>query len=80
MMDCPKILQLKYLKNKIINSRQRYSCKAFNGRYTVIQKSSTREKATKKQALALYLKDLGFKFIERLLKFSNKPLWKPSHP
>ena len=70
-MNCPKCSKGSNNKDGLIKGRQRYLCKGCNYRYTVEQRSGTGDKATKRQALELYLEGLGFRSIGRLLKFSN---------
>ncbi|MDE1890815.1 MAG: IS1 family transposase [Planctomycetota bacterium] len=70
-MDCPKCGGKVYCKDGIVQGRQRYLCKGCRYRYTVEQRSGIGDKATKRQALELYLEGLGFRSIGRILKFSN---------
>ena len=70
-MNCPKCKKEKNCKSGIIKGRQRYKCKDCKYYYTVEQRAGTADKATKRQALELYLEGLGFRSIGRLLKFSN---------
>lgn len=71
MMDCPKCNSSDYCRDGIVKGRQRYLCRGCNYRYTVIQRSGTSDKATRRKALELYLEGLGLRSIGRLLKFSN---------
>ena len=75
-MECPKCAQQASCKDGIVKGRQRYLCKNCSYRYTVAQRSGTGDKATKRQALELYLEGLGFRSIGRLLKFSNVSILK----
>jgi len=70
-MDCPKCGGKEHCKDGIVKSRQRYLCKSCRYRYTVEQRAGVADKATKRQALELYLEGLGFRSIGRILKFSN---------
>ena len=70
-MDCPKCGGKVYCKDGIVQGRQRYLCKGCRYRYTVEQRAGIGDKATKRQALELYLEGLGFRSIGRILKFSN---------
>lgn len=70
-MDCPKCEGKASCKDGVVKGKQRYLCKKCNYRYTVLQRSGTGDKETKKQALELYLEGVGFRAIGRLLKFSN---------
>ena len=70
-MDCPKCDGKRYCKDGIVQGRQRYLCKGCRYRYTVKQRAGVSDKATKRQALELYLEGLGFRSIGRILKFSN---------
>ena len=70
-MDCPKCGSDDYCKDGIVKKLQRYLCRNCHYRYTVTQRSGTADKATKRQALELYLEGLGFRSIGRFLKFSN---------
>ena len=70
-MDCPNCSSSNYCKDGIVKAKQRYLCCTCKYRYTVLQRSGTGDKATKRQALELYLEGLGFRSIGRLLKFSN---------
>ena len=67
-MDCPKCGGNVYCKDGIVQGRQRYLCKGCRYRYTVEQRSGTGDKATRRQALELYLEGLGFRSIGRILK------------
>lgn len=75
-MDCPRCGKQAGCKDGIVKGRQRYLCKNCKYRYTVKQRSGTGDKATKRQALELYLEGLGFRSIGRLLKFSNVSILK----
>ncbi len=70
-MDCPKCGGKVYCKDGVVQGRQRYLCRGCRYRYTVEQRSGIGDKATKRQALELYLEGLGFRSIGRILKFSN---------
>lgn len=70
-MDCPKCSSGNYCRDVIVKGRQCYLCRDCSYRYTVVQRSGTSDKATKRKALELYLEGLGFRSIGRLLKFSN---------
>ncbi len=70
-MDCPKCKSEKKIKNGIINSVQRYKCKACGYNYTVGKRSCDYPVSTKKKALQLYLEGLGFRSIGRILGVSN---------
>ena len=70
-MNCPKCGSDHYCKDGIVKERQRYLCRNCRYHYTVSQRSGTADKATKRQALQLYLEGLGFRSIGRLLNFSN---------
>ena len=70
-MNCPKCGGTVFCKDGIVQGRQRYLCRGCRHRYTVKQRAGTGDKATKRQALELYLEGLGFRSIGRILKFSN---------
>ena len=70
-MDCPRCGGQVHCKDGIVQGRQRYLCKGCRYRYTVVQRSGTGDKATRRQALELYLEGLGFRSIGRILHFSN---------
>ena len=75
-MNCPKCKSKKSCKDGKMHGRQRYLCKICKYHYTVIQRSGTATLATKRQALELYLKGLGFRSIGRILNFSNVSILK----
>ncbi len=70
-MDCLKCGGNVYCKDSIVQGRQRYLCKDCGYRYTVEQRPGTGDKATRRQALELYLDGPGLRSIGRILKFSN---------
>jgi transposase-like protein len=70
-VNCPKCLCDKSVKSGTIKGRQRYKCKGCGCNYTVEIKSTVKPKSIKKQALHLYLEDLGFRSIGRFLGVSN---------
>ena len=73
-MNCPKCQSKNYIKNGYVKNRQRYLCKNCQYNYTVPQRGKPRE--LKKMALLLYLEELGFRSIERLLKVSHVTVMK----
>ena len=70
-MDCPRCGSVYYVKDGIVNGRQRYQCKQCRYRYTVANKSDVRPPETRQLALAMYLEGLGFRAIGRLLNVSH---------
>ena len=62
-MDCPRCGSVDYVKDGIVNGRQRYQCKQCPYRYTVSKKSDVRPLETRQLALAMYLEGLGFRAI-----------------
>ncbi|KAA6329330.1 hypothetical protein EZS27_021854 [termite gut metagenome] len=69
-MDCPRCESLNYRKDEFVKSRQRYERKECQYHYTVAKKSDVKSVETRRMALKLYLKELGFRAIGRLLKIS----------
>ena len=72
-MDCPKYGGKVHCKDGIVQGRQRYLCKGCRYRYTVERRAGTGDKATKRQALELYLNGLGFRSIGRILLSAMSP-------
>ena len=70
-MDCSKCNRSRSVKSGKVNGRQRYKCKECGCNYTVEIKSTSKPKFLKKQALHLYLEELGFRSIGRFLGVSN---------
>jgi transposase-like protein len=70
-MQCPRCNNSDYVKNGLVNGRQRYKCKQCNYNYTVELKSYAKPKKLKRFALEMYLEGIGFRSIARLLKVSN---------
>ena len=70
-MNCPKCKSDKYVKDGVVNQRQRYQCKQCNFRYTVKMKSTSKPQDINRLALEMYLEGLGFRSIGRVLKVSH---------
>ena len=70
-MNCPKCLSDRNIKSGFVKGIQRYKCKDCGCNCTVEQKSTTKPKSMKKQALHLYLEGLGFRSIGRFSGVSN---------
>jgi transposase-like protein len=75
-IDCPKCGSNHFSKDGIVRNRQRYLCKKCSFRYTVVRRAGTADQATKRQALQLYLEELGLRAIGRLLNYSNVAILK----
>jgi transposase-like protein len=75
-MHCPKCKKGNNSKSGVIKGRARYFCKSCNEYYTVEHRAGTADQETKRQALKLYLEGLGFRAIERVLKFSTVAILK----
>jgi len=69
-MDCPKCKSSNYVKDGIVQDRQRYRCKDCNYRYTVAEKSDVKSAGIRRLALEMYLEGLGFRSIGRILRIS----------
>jgi len=52
-MNCPKCKSDKYVKDGVVNQRQRYQCKQCNFRYTVKMKSTSKPQDIKRLALEM---------------------------
>ena len=68
-MDCPKCKSKQYVKNGIINDRQRYKCKKCSLNYTVEYKAGIKPEY-KRLALMMYLEGMGFRSISRIIGVS----------
>lgn len=69
-MDCPKCKSSSYVKDGIVQNRQRYRCKECHYRYTVAEKSDVKSPEIRRLALEMYLEGLGFRSIGRILRIS----------
>ena len=70
--ECPKCKSEDRRKDGIVREKQRYRCKKCNYRYTVEKREAKESTAEiRKLALKLYLEDLGFRSIGRILDFSH---------
>ena len=58
------------VKAVFAKGRQRYLCKPCNYYYTVTQKSNVKSSAIRHMAFDMYLEDMGFRAICRVLKIS----------
>ena len=63
------------VKSGVLNSRQRYKCKACGYLYTVAHKSDISTAAQRRMAVTLYLEGLGFRSIGRILGFSHVAIY-----
>ena len=72
-MNCTRCKSENKVKRGIIKGRQRYTCKDCGYNYTVERNSIYRSKpdSMKRQALQLYLEDLGSRSIGRILQVSH---------
>ena len=68
-MNCPKCKSTEYVKNGIVNNRQRYKCKHCSLNYTVEFKAGIRPDY-KRLALMMYLEGMGLRSIARILGIS----------
>ena len=68
-MNCPKCKSEKFVKNGIINHRQRYKCKHCSLNYTVEHKAGIKPEY-KRLALMMYLEGMGFRSIGRIIGVS----------
>ncbi len=69
-MNCPRCNGTNYVKDGIVQGRQRYKCKDCNYRYTVTRKSDVKTEETRRLALDMYLEGIGFRTIGKVLKIS----------
>ena len=69
-MNCPKCKSTKYVKNGMVNDRQRYKCKQCSFLYTVEYKAGIKPEY-KRLALMMYLEGMGFRSIGRIIGVSN---------
>jgi transposase-like protein len=70
-MNCPRCNSSTHKKNGIVGGRQRYKCSDCGYNYTVEIKSTAFSASVKRQALQLYLEELGFRSIGRFLGVSH---------
>ena len=75
-MKCPKCKSDDNRKAGLAKGKQRYKCKNCNHHFTVELKSTAQPESTKRQALRLYLEELGFRSIGRLLGVSHAAVFK----
>jgi len=68
-MRCPRCNSESYVRDGVVQGKQRYYCKHCQYRYRV--KARGKSQSQKRQAIELYLEGLGFRSIERLLGISN---------
>ena len=68
-MNCSRCSKL--YKSGFVKGKQPQQCKTCHYRYTVVLKSTAKSASLKRQALQLYLEDLGFRSIGRFLKVSH---------
>ena len=68
---CPRCESIDYIKDGIVNGRQRYVCKSCQYHYTVSKRSGKIPPETRQLALDMYLEGLGFRAIGRLLQVSH---------
>lgn len=69
MENCPRCQSTNFRKDGIVKEKQRYFCKDCQYHFTV--KHRGKSKATKRNALLLYLEGLGFRSIGRVLQVSH---------
>jgi len=69
-MDCPRCFNNVSTKSGIAKCKPRSKCKSCNYRYTIAYKSTTRPPETRRLALKMYLEDMGFRQIGRILDIS----------
>lgn len=70
-MKCPKCKCEQKVKNGIIKGKQRYKFKSCNYNYNVEYKTTAKYIDTRKFGLMMYLEDLDFHSIGRLLNVSR---------
>lgn len=69
-MNCPKCKSKEYVKNGVVNTRQRYKCKRCSLNYTVEHKAGIKPEY-KRLALMMYLEGMGLRSIGRIIGVSN---------
>jgi len=75
-MDCPRCFNNVSTKSGIAKCKPRSKCKSCNYRYTIAYKSTTRPPETRRLALKMYLEDMGFRQIGRILDISYVTVYK----
>jgi transposase-like protein len=70
MRKCLKCGSIKYVKDGIVQGKQRFKCKKCNYRFTRFTRRGV-SGDKKKQAMHLYLEGMGFRAIGRFLGVSN---------
>ena len=73
MAICPKCSSEKCVKDGIVNGKQHYRCKSCDFRHAVQHRGKNPD--IKRQALELYLEELGFYSIGRFLKCSHAAVY-----
>ncbi len=71
---CPRCLSNNYIKNGIVNGKQRYRCKCCNYHFTVFKLGKRIESFYIIKAIQLYMEGLSYRSIEKLLGISHSTI------
>ena len=76
LTHCPKCQSTHLIKAGFTYGKQRHKCKDCNHYFTVMRKSTQKDDDVKAMAINMYLEDLGFRAIGRLLGISHQTAYR----